>query len=312
MRTYFFIFLFLGISISTFSQEEDSLEIDIAAFIWMDSMVVTASKKGFDVEEFIKMVKEDETFYQAFKNIRTLSYSSDNDIKMFDKKRNQSAAYSSKTIQVSDGKCRTMEFFDETHSGNYYKRNKKHKYYTSKMYNRLFLTRKKICEGNKKEKPKKKKKGMEKYVSELKKLIFKPGTKVNVPLIGNKTEIFSKKMMKFYDFSITSKIYENGKDCYVFTAKLKEKYKDNDKKTVISFLETYFAKEDFQILARNYSMDFKGAMFDFDIDMQIKLQKIGDLYVPSYISYDGWWDIPTKKPEISKFSSNFYDYKIQN
>lgn len=307
MRYLLLVIILLYTSQFSFSQDDDSLDIDIAAFVWMDSMVVTASKKNFDVEEFIEMVKNDKTFYKAFKNIRTLSYTSNNNLKMFDKKNEEVASYSSKTIQTSDGTCRTMEFLEENHTGKYYKRNKKFKYYTSKMYDRLFFTHGEKCE-TQGEGVTKKKKGMEKYVEELKKLIFQPGKKVNVPFIGNKTEIFSKKMIQFYDFSITSKTYNDGKDCYVFTAQLKEKYKNNNKKTVIKFLETYFAKEDFQVIARNYTLYYKGAAFDFDIDMSIQLQRMGDQYVPSYLSYDGWWDVPTKKPEKSIFSSTFYDY----
>lgn len=308
MRTFLLtIVLLFAYQNTSFSQEDDSLDIDIAAFIWMDSMVVTASRNDFDVNEFIEMVQKDKSFYKAFKNIRTMTYSADNDIRMLDKTGDFAATYKSKTIQSSDGKCRTMEFLNEEHTGNYYKKGKKLKYYTAKMYDRLFFTHGKKCEGTGKGK-KKKKKGMEKYVAELKKLIFQPGEKVNVPFIKNKTEIFSKKMIKYYDFLITSKTYEDGRDCYVFTAKLKEKYKDNDKKTVISFLETYFAKEDFQVIARDYTLHYKGAAFDFDVDMRIKLQKIGEKYVPSFLGYKGTWDVPTKKPEWSHFSTIFYDY----
>ncbi len=305
MKKVFSIFLLLAFCGTLLSQDEDS--IDIAAFVWMDSMVVTASKKDFDVNEFITMVQEDKTFYQAFKNIRTLSYSSDNDIQLYDKSNQLAASYSSKTTQSSDGSCRTMEYFDEVITGNYYKRGKKLKYYTCKMYDRLFFTHGKVCEGQGGKA--KKKKGMEKYVSELKKLIFQPGEKVNVPFIKGKTEIFSKKMMKYYDFTITSQTYKDTKECYVFTAQLKDKYKNNNKKTVISFLETFFAKEDFQIVARNYTLHYMGAAFDFDIDMSIELKKIGNQYVPEFLSYDGWWDVPTKKPEKAKFSSRFYDYQ---
>jgi hypothetical protein len=309
MKTYLFIITILISCISiSFSQEDDSLDIDIAAFVWMDSMVVTASRNDFDVNEFIEMVKKDKSFYQAFKNTRTMTYSSDNDVRMLDKTGSIAATYKSKTIQSSDGKCRTMEFFDEEHTGNYYKKGKKLKYYTAKMYDRLFFTHGKKCEGTATGKAKKKK-GMEKYVVELKKLIFQPGEKVNVPFIKNKTEIFSKKMIKYYDFLITSKTYEDGRDCYVFTARLKEKYKDNNKKTVISFLETYFTKEDFQVVARDYTLHYNGAAFDFNIDMRIKLQKIGEKYVPSFLGYKGTWDVPTKKPEWSHFNATFYNYE---
>ncbi|MGB1218038.1 MAG: hypothetical protein ACPG5P_09185, partial [Saprospiraceae bacterium] len=95
------------------SQELDSMDFDFAAFITLDSFVVVAEKSGFDVADFINMVKKDKTFYQAFKNIRTLSYSSKNNIHLFDKKNNLAATYKSNTKQISDGICRTMEYSDE-------------------------------------------------------------------------------------------------------------------------------------------------------------------------------------------------------
>ncbi len=303
-----FIFFF---SSACLIAQEDSLDYDISAFVWMDSMVITAQRSGFDVEEFIEMVQKDETFYKAFKNLRTLGYTAGNDIRMFGKNNIQAASYSSTTIQQHQDDCRTMEYSNEIVEGKYYKnKSKKYKYYTAKMYDRLFFTHGKKCSRKGNGIPTKKK-GMEKYVEELKTLIFKPGEKVNVPLIKNKTAIFSKEMQKYYDYSITSDIYEDGIDCYIFTVKVKEEYLKKEKKTVIKFLETYFAKTDFQVIARNYTLAYKSALYDFDVDMEIKLQRLSeDIYVPSFISYDGNWDVPTKKPEISKFQASFYDFEF--
>ncbi len=310
MKYFFSLILFL-FYLGSSSAQEDSLDFDIAAFVWMDSMVVTAQKGGFDVDEFIQMVQEDETFYQAFKNLRTLTYSADNEIIMYDKKDQEVAQYSSKTIQTVVDNCRTMEYLDENISGNFYKNNKKkYKYYTAKMYDRLFFTHGEKCERKKTNgTTPSKKKGMEKYVEELKTLIFKPGQKVNVPLIKNKTAIFSKEMMPLYDYSITSQKYVDSTDCYVFTAKVKDDFMDKEKKTVVKHLRTYFSKDDFQVIARDYTVSYKSALYDFDVTMNIKLQRLGDLYVPSFISYDGWWDVPTKKPEKSNFQASFYDFK---
>jgi len=43
--------------------------------------------------------------------------------------------------------------------------------------------------------------------------------------------------------------------------------------------------------------------------MNIKLKKWGESYVPEFIQYDGNWDIPGRKPEISKFKISFEDYE---
>ncbi len=283
---------------------------DFGGVILMDSIVVSASQKGFQVEDFIQMVRKDESFYKAFRNIRFLSYSSKNEIALFSKKRKQKAKYESLITQLYDGSCRSMEIIQESATGNYYKRKRRLRYYTAKMYDQLFFTHGKVCQSKEEnDDPPAPKKSMQKHISELKKLIFTPGEKVDVPIIGKKTAIFSEKMAKYYDYSITSAVYGNGADCYVFSAVVKPRYQTKkEDKTVIKSLQTYFEKSNFQVVARTYQVKYYGALFDFNINMKIELKKVGDLYVPENIEYDGFWDVPAKKPEIAKFQATFYDY----
>lgn len=309
MSNKIFLF-FLFLSQVSFSQRDT---IEFSSFhVQLDSFVVTATRSGFDVKDFIEMVQTDESFYKAFRNIRTLSYSSDNNIKMFSKKGKLKASYLSTIHQTSDGRCRTMETINPIVTGRFYKRKKRYRYYTAKMYDRLFFTHGEVCESNRIEdqpgvQSSKKLKGMSKHINELKKLIFYPGRKADVPFIGKKTAIFEKKMAKYYDFSITSQKYNSEIDCYVFTAKVKEGTRSG--KTVIKFMETFFDKSNFKVIGRNYHLKHRGAMFDFDVKMDIKLLKIGEKYVPEMIVYDGEWDVPARRPEISKFSIRFYEYK---
>lgn len=302
MRFTIWSFLLLLSSVSL--AQTDSIDFSLYR-IDLDSLVVTATRAGFSVPDFVEMVRKDESFHEAFHNIRTLSYSSENDIKMYGRKSKEKATYYSTIQQTSDGNCRTMATFQETVSGNFYKRKKKIRYYTAKMYDRLFFTHGKICESERKENSKPK--GMEKNVAELKKLIFSPGEKADVPLIGKKTAIFDKNMIQYYDMSITSKKYNSSIDCYVFTAKVKSGSKED--KTVIKFLETYFDKTTFQVIARNYHLRYNSALFDFDVKMDVKLKKLGNKYLPELIKYDGNWDVPAKKRETSKFTIRFFDYR---
>jgi len=299
-------FTFLGILllITTFTfGQNDSIDFSLYR-IDLDSLVVTATRSGFSVEDFVDMVQKDESFHEAFHNIRTLSYSSENEIKMYDKKQREKATYHSITQQNSDGDCRTMETFNELVSGNFYKRKKNIRYYTAKMYDRIFFTHGKICETERKKSSNPK--GMEKNIAELKKLIFSPGKKTDVPIIGKKTAIFDKEMLPYYNMSISSKKYQSSIDCYVFTAVVKPEIKKG--KTIIKFLETYFDKTTFQVIARNYHLKYSGSLFDFDVKMDIKLKKLGQKYLPEFIKYDGNWDVPAKKRETSKFTIRFYDY----
>lgn len=303
------ILVFLFFSQNSIGQK-DTIEFSTFA-VELDSLVVTATRKGFDVNDFVEMVKTDESFYIAFQNIRRLSYSSENDIKMFSKKGKLKASYQSTIQQTSDGTCRSMETIDPIVTGKFYKRKKQYRYYTAKMYDRLFFTHGKVC-SPKPSQPSgtpssKNLKGMAKHVNELKKLIFFPGQKADVPFIGKKTAIFEEKMAKFYDFSITSRKYNSEIDCYVFLAKVKPNVRKG--KTVIKHMETFFDKNTFQVIGRNYHLKHSGAMFDFDVKMDIKLKKVADKYVPEFIDYDGNWDVPAKRREISKFGIKFYNYE---
>jgi len=301
------IFLSLSLNITTTAQEPE--DFDIYTVIYLDSLTVTAKRKGFDAKDFINLVQEDESFYSAFRNLRTKTYHFDSNIKMKNKKGIQKAAYESQMIQVSDGDCRTMEIEMEKADGNFYKRKKKYRYYTMKMLDRLFYTHERFCESSQKDQKEKDSK-MDQYVSELKQLIFNPGDKINVPFIGNKTEIFSKKMAPYYDYAITSQQYVDGRDCYVFSVRVKPKYqKEKEGKTVIKFLETYFDKKNFQVIARNYQLTYSNLAFSFDVTMNVQLTRLGQKYFPTLVKYNGRWDVPGKKPEIGTFTIKLYDFE---
>ncbi len=294
-----------------FSQKEKATDkVNIAATVDLDSLVVTASRAGFSVEDFIAMVTEDESFYNAFRNIRFKSYLSTNNINMFDKKGEIKAAFNNLIQQHSDGNCRTMEVLDETIKGKYFKSKRTHKFYTGKLHDRLFLTHGRQCENpDIRINEIKSKSKMEKYIAELKKLIFKPGSEADIPFIGKKTAIFSPKMAKYYDYKISSQQYLDGVDCYVFSATVKPKYFNKPNKTVIKNLVTFIDKSDFQVVARDYRLAYATAVYDFDVRMKIELIKLGEKYLPTLIEYDGNWDIPTQKPEIAKFTIRFFDYE---
>jgi hypothetical protein len=307
---YIYILIFTFLAQISFGQRDT---IKFSTFsIQLDSLVVTATRKGFDVTDFIKMVQEDESFYQAFRNIRTMTYRSDNDLKMFSKKGKEKASLENTILQISDGRCRTMETINPLITGKYYKRKKKIRYYTAKLHDRLFFTYGKICESERIEDQEgyndsQNLTGMSKHINELKKLIFYPGQKADIPFIGKKTAIFEEKMAKYYDFSISSNTYKSTTDCYVFLAKVKDGTKQDE--TVIKYMETFFDKKTFQVIARNYHLAHRGTMFDFDVKMDISLKTIGEKYVPELIAYDGQWNVPFHKPEISKFNISFYDFE---
>ncbi len=288
--------------------EIDTAYKGVAAVVFLDSFVVTATRHGFDVEEFIRLVMEDKSFYQAFHNLRFIDYSAKNEMTFYNKKGGQKASYSSVTRQTATGLCRTMEVLEETSSGNFYKRKGQYKYYTARMFDRIFFTHGTACEEDRAPKIEDEDaRGIEKHIYELKRLMFQPGQEVNVPFIGSKTAIFDEQLAPYYDYAITSATFA-GKDCYLFTASVKPEFTDHKvDKTIIKHMETYFEKSTFQVVGRNYHMFYRGALFDFDVAMRVLLKKVNGQYLPTKIEYQGSWNIPTKKPEISRFSMEVFD-----
>ena len=52
----------------------------------LDSVMITAVKDGFSIEEFIHYVKTDTTFYHGFKNLRYYNHDYHSDLKVLKKK----------------------------------------------------------------------------------------------------------------------------------------------------------------------------------------------------------------------------------
>jgi len=311
--TFFSILILIGQTLNAQKPAEYPDYEHIYKGLEIDSVVVTASR--FDVGDFIRMVENDETFYLAFANLRKVSYTANNSIAYYGRKKKQLASYQSQTIQSVDGKnCRTMQIIDPKTTGNYYKNRKRKepRFYTSKMYEKLFFTQGKVCNDPQSVKVRNKPTGIDKHIEELKKLIFKPGSKADVPMIANRTAVFSKRMSKFYDYKIQEKEY-NGRLCHVFIIETKEKYRRRrENQTVINYLETYFEKLTHQVVARNYEIEYHG-IFDVKVKMDIAVTQLANgEYIPTRISYDGRWVVPTQKPENCQFTMQFSDFKIRD
>jgi len=296
-------------SVKAVGQHFDATQA-IAAKVQLDSVVIVAARSGFQVEDFIRLVREDESLYLAFRNLRTATCRFKTEMAFTDKRDETRATYQSMHLQLFDGLCRTMQPVSVQWSGDFYKgKRRKLRYYTFALYDRLFLTHGKVCvftsgpgsvmsqEG-----------AMDRHIDELRNLIFRPGTKSNIPLIGKKTEIFSEEMIDKYDFRITSGDY-HGIPCYTFTAEVKADYMNTENKTVFKRLATIFSRSDFQVIARDYTLSQNTAVYLFDVSMHIELLRSGDKYFPALVEYNGTWNIPTKKKESGTFSVAFTEFE---
>ena len=270
-------------------------------------------RKNFNVPTFIDYVKNDTTFYKAFRNLHILSFSSFNDVKLLNKSGGVQASLISKTRQNYDGNCRTMTVLHEQTTGDFYNKKGEYNYTSAELYASLFFTRGKICGETNivagRDFSAKGKSGMEKHKEQLKQLFFNPGTKISgIPFISNKVALFDEDVSKLYDFRIDVKEYL-GRSCYVFSiipkANLSSVQMGN---IVIDEMTTWFDASSMDIIARNYSLSFNAGVYDFNVDMEVQLQKVGGLLVPTVLRYKGEWDVIFKRKERAQFTATLFDF----
>ena len=306
IQKFYALSVLLFISTSILAQKKDtSIKVE-DNYITLSEIVVN---NKLDVPSFVERVKNDTTFYKAFRNLRIIGYTALNDIKMLDKNGNIQASLHSKTKQIRTGNCRKMQVLNQSATGDIFDSKGNFNYYTAQMYARLFFTKDSVCgetnivKGH--EFSTNGLSGMEKHKEQLKMLFFNPGKKINgLPFISNKTEIFDESMADKYDMSIDFSEHDSV-PCYVFKIKVKPN-KKND--VVIDEMTTWFNEKTFEIVARNYSLSYDAGVYDFDVDMQVEMTKVDDLLVPSVLRYNGSWKAIFKKRERGIFTATLFDF----
>jgi hypothetical protein len=295
-----------------YAQVQDSLDNErLAKMIDLSEVVV---RTDINVPKFIERVKNDTTFYKAFKNLHVLGFTSLNDIRIVDKKGNQKAGMQSRTRQDRANACRTMETLSETTQGDFYTSDKNFNYYTAELYAGLFFTKGKVCGEDNivagTSFTAKGKTGTAKHKEQLKMLFFNPGKKIpGIPFIGEKINIFDPDVAKYYDFLIDQADYE-GKPCYLFSVKAREDLSRSEKnKIVIDNMITWFDAKTMEVLARNYALSYDAGVYDFDVSMEVQMTKFGDYLVPRTLRYKGNWDVVFKKRERGVFTATLFDFK---
>jgi hypothetical protein len=304
MRYLLFLAAFV-ISVRGLSQ--DTTGIDKLGRETVMSEVVIRS--GLDVAGFLQRVKDDTTFYKAFRTLHILGFTSLNDIKMMDKSGKVQASLFSRTRQNRSGGCRTMDVLEQKTTGDMYKHNELN-YYTAELYAGLFFTNGKVCGENNIvagiERNVKNKSGLEKHKEQLKMLFFNPGKKIpGIPFIGDKVDIFDPSISKYYDFSIDMDEM-NGQQCYVF--KILPKADTDRDKIVFDNITTWFNSKTMEIVARNYDLSYDTPAYDFDVHMEVKMTKFQGLLVPELLVYNGNWKVAFKKRERGIFTATIFDF----
>jgi hypothetical protein len=293
--------------------QNDSLDNErLAKMVSLSEVII---RSDLNVARFIEQVKNDTTFYKAFRSLHLVGYTSWNDIRIRDKKGKLKASLLSKTRQIREGQCRTMDVLEEKTSGDFRDDDGSYEYYTGELYDGLFFTHGKVCgEDNVVSRihlSPRGQGGLEKRKTQLKMLFFNPGKKIpGIPFIGDKIDIFDPGRAAYYDFLLD---YDerNGESCYVFTIRAKKDLSSSDKNAiVIDSMTTWFSTRTMEVMARTYDMSYNAAVYDFTVHMEVEMTRVGPYLVPRTLRYFGNWDVAFKKRERGSFTATLFDFEL--
>ena len=308
MKYFMPVFICLTIIIDADAQQKKDSAVTVGKQNITLSEVVVDNK--LNIPTFIARVKNDTSFYKAFRNLRILNFSAINDIRMNNSDGEAKATLHSKTKQLRSANCRRMETQEEQVTGDFYDDNHNYNYYTAQMYASLFFTVDSVCGEDNivagKEFSTAGKSGMEKHKEQLKMLFFNPGKKINgLPFMSSKTAIFDDDVADKYDMSIDMDIYSNT-NCYIFKQAVKPGYKSD---VVVDEMTTWFDANTYEVLARNYSISYDAGFYDFKVQMEVVMTKYNTYLVPSLIRYTGNWKAIFKPRERGVFTATLFDFK---
>ena len=305
---YLFLSLLLIVNTNLVAQDS-TINEQGQKFTLSDAIV----RNHFDYKEILQRIKEDTSFYKAFKTLRIIGYSSYNFIEMKDKNEAVVATLNSKTKQSRKDNCRSMEVLEERTSGNLRSANGDYNYVTPSLYASLFFTKGTICgetnivtgkkrvvQGN----------SMEKAKEQLKMLFFNPGKKIpGIPFIGNKLDLYDESAHELYDYKLDYVDY-HGQLAYVFDVQPKKDLGFFQKdRVVVDQMITWFNPKTLEVLGRNYSLSYKAGVYDFNVQMEVEMTYFNGLLVPKILRYKGNWDVVFKKRERGLFTATLFDYK---
>ena len=307
---YIGIMLLVLVLNTNVNAQDTSFNVEGQNFTLSDAIV----RNNFDYKAILQKIKEDTSFYKAFKTLRTIGYSSYNYIQMKDKNEKVLATLNSKTKQTRKDNCRTMEVLEEKVTGNLRDASGDYNYVTPSLYASLFFTKGTICGETNIVKGKVREirgSGIEKAKEQLKMLFFNPGKKIaGIPLIGNKLDLYDESAHELYDYKLDYVDY-HGQLVYVFDVQPKQDLGFiNKNRVVVDQMITWFDPRTLEVLGRNYSLSYKAGLYDFNVQMEVEMTYFNGMLVPKILRYNGNWDVVFKKREIGLFTATLFDFNV--
>ena len=270
--------------------------------ILLDDVVISVENNGFTVDDFISYVKKDTTFYMGFKHLRYYSHDYESELYIYDKKGERIGSLKKKGAHYSNGKKAWVINESVIDSGKIFKRNGKYKYYTPEAFDEVFFPKDTIDVSLKISEEKNKNESQN--MRDAKTVGFSIGTdgvEQSKGGVSKKLAIFDIDMQQYYDY-IISEVNYNGKDCYSFTVKVKDELSDKEKEeALIRKIISYFDKDNFNVIYREYKFIYSNWFLDLDMDIIVNMCYVNNKHIPTDIHYNGFWNVLFFKPERADF-----------
>ena len=304
MKNVFFLSSFF---FASFVQSQDTL----MPMIFLDDVVISEEHNGFSVEDFVRYVKQDTTFYMGFKHLRYYSHRYESKLNIFDKKGRKIGALRKVGTHYSDGKEAWIVNDSVVHEGDIFKRNGDYRYYTPEAFDEVFFPKDTIPVSLNMSYDKNHNDSQN--MRDAKTVGFSIGTD-NVEQskggISRRLAIFDVGMQKYYDYIIGETTYKN-RECYIFSITVKDNLSSKDKKkALIRKIISYFDKSNFNVIYREYKFSYKNWFLALDMDIIVEMDYINGKHVPTEIKYEGFWDVIFFKPERAYFLLKNTSYKV--
>lgn len=299
-----------GIANAQFVNEGDTLRPGDTLLAADNLTLPVVIVNSVNSDQLLRRIKNDTSFYKAFKTLRVVNYHSDNHIEVYNKKGKVKASYQSQADQIRQGGCRTTRILQQKTTGDFLDRKGNYNYTIGDLFAGLFFAKGKVCgetnivaghmnfetSGLS---------GIEKKKEQLKMLFFNPGKKIpGIPFIGDKLDLYDKEALKKYNYRLDTVTYGESHG-YEFTITPKP----GARGVVIDYMRTIFDAETMDVLYRSYSLSYKAGVYDFDVKMQVKLGVRNGQLVPVDLHYKGNWSVLFKGRERASFSASLSDFR---
>ena len=298
------IFLCLLFPLTIFSQDT------LMKVIVLDDVVISEEKNGFSVNDFISYVKNDTTFYKAFKHLRFFQHNFKSELNIFNKKNENIASLVKEGIHYSDNKRAYISYDILLNTGRMFKRNGNYRFYTPKAFDEVFFPSDtfEVFLNIRKEKNSSEESQNMRDAKTIGFSIGNDNVEQSKGGVKKKLAIFNIEMQQYYDYVISDTLYNNY-PCYVFSVNVKETISAKMKeRALIRKIVSFFDKKNLNVIFREYIFKYKNWFIDLDINVVVHMDYVNSFHLPIKVEYRGFWDVIFFKTEKAEFSLVLSDY----